>query len=226
MSIADNILDVRRRIDSAMARAGRSGEAVTVVAASKTAGAEAIREVIDAGIADIGENRLQDALPKVRAIGPGPKWHFIGYLQRNKVRHVVEFADLIQSVDRVSLLEEIERRAAKNGKTQRILIEVNVAGEEAKAGVDPPQLGDMLWAAAQLAHVKVEGLMTIAPLTSDAESVRPVFRELRRVFDKIGKEKASNVEMLHLSMGMTDDFEVALEEGSNMVRVGRAIFAG
>lgn len=226
MSIADNILDVRRRIDSAMVRAGRSGEAVTVVAASKTAGAEAIREVIDAGIADIGENRLQDALPKVRAIGLGPKWHFIGYLQRNKVRHVVEFADLIQSVDRVSLLEEIERRAAKNGKTQRILIEVNVAGEEAKAGVDPPQLGDMLWAAGQLAHVKVEGLMTIAPLTSDAESVRPVFRELRRVFDKIGKEKAPNVEMLHLSMGMTDDFEVALEEGSNMVRVGRAIFAG
>lgn len=226
MSIADNIARVQARICTALERAGRAREPVTVVAVSKTVPVVAIREAIAAGITDIGENRAQEAVPKFAEIGPDPTWHFVGYLQRNKVRQVVVFADLIQSVDRASLLTEIDRRAAGVGKIQRVLVEVNVAGEESKAGADPAYLDQLLEVAAGLAHVRVEGLMTMAPLVADAASVRPVFRKMKTIFDKMSKEDAPNVEMLYLSMGMTNDFEIAIEEGSNMVRIGRAIFGG
>lgn len=225
MTIAENIAHVRRRIDAALERSGRTGQDVTLVAVSKTVPVEAIREALAAGITDIGENRAQEARAKFDAVGAGPSWHFIGYLQRNKVRYVVQFADLIQSVDRIEVLAEIGRRAAAVDKTQRLLIEVNVSGEEAKSGVAPPDLEGLISAASQLRSIKVEGLMTMAPLTEDPERVRPVFRKLADIFAKLAKENIPNVEMLHLSMGMTDDFEVALEEGSNMVRIGRAIFA-
>jgi len=225
MSITDNIATVRTRIDAALQRSGRAGERVVLVAVTKTVSAEWIREALAAGITDIGENRLQEAGPKVEEIGGGPTWHFIGNLQRNKVRQVVPFAELIHSVDRVSLLEEIDKRAAQIDKVQRVLIELNVAGEESKSGVEPAGLDTIVRAAAGLSHVRIEGLMTMAPLVSDPESVRPVFRQTAAIFDKMSKTTAPNVEMTYLSMGMTDDFEVAIEEGSNMVRIGRAIFA-
>jgi len=226
MSIAENISHVRARIDAALDRSGRAGQDVTLVAVTKTVPVERIREALAAGITDVGENRAQEAVAKVEALGTGPQWHFIGYLQRNKVRQVVPFAHLIQSVDRVELLEEIDKRAAAIDTVQHVLIEVNVAGEEAKSGADPAWLDDIAAAAGRLSHVRIRGLMTMAPLVADAESARPVFRKLRALFDKMSKEKAPNVEMVHLSMGMTNDFEVAIEEGSNMVRVGRAIFGG
>lgn len=225
MSIADNITAVRARIGAALERSGRAGERVSLVAVTKTVPVERIREALAAGVTDLGENRLQEAAPKAEAIGPGPTWHFIGNLQRNKVRHVVRFAELIHSVDRLSLLEEIDRRAARIGKVQRVLIELNVAGEESKSGAAPEGLDGIVRAAAGLSHVRIEGLMTMAPLVSDPESVRPVFRQTAAFFDKMSKTTAPNVEMTYLSMGMTDDFEVAIEEGSNMVRIGRAIFA-
>lgn len=226
MSIAENIVEVRRRIEAALERSGRAGERVSLVAVSKTVPVDRIREALAAGVTDIGENRAQEAVPKFKEIGRAANCHFIGYLQRNKVRQVVRIADLIQSVDRVSLLEEIDRRAAAVDKVQRVLIEVNVAGEDAKSGAAPEALDEVVSAAGRLEHVRIEGLMTMAPLVADAESVRPVFRKLADIFGKMGKNSAPNVEMVHLSMGMTNDFEIAVEEGSNMVRVGRAIFAG
>lgn len=225
MSIADNINHVRSRIDAALERSGRGEEQVKLIVVTKTVPVDRIREALAAGITDVGENRAQEVIPKVEAIGAGPSWHFIGSLQRNKVRQVVGFAELIQSVDRAPLLEEIEKRAAQVGKVQRVLVEVNVAGESSKSGVSPDGLGEILQAAGRMTHVRIEGLMTMAPMVQNAERARPVFRQLATIFDSMGKRSLPNVELSYLSMGMTDDFEVAIEEGSNMVRIGRAIFA-
>ncbi|RJQ54126.1 MAG: YggS family pyridoxal phosphate-dependent enzyme [Actinobacteria bacterium] len=224
-SIAENIERLRSRIEAAKARSAHPEREVTLVAVTKTVPVDRIEEALEAGVADVGENRVQEALPKVEAIGPGPVWHFIGYLQRNKVKQAVSFAGLIQSVDRLELLEEIERRAGAAGKVQDVLIEVNVSGEASKSGVGPAGIEELLDALGPMKHVRVKGLMTMAPLVEDAEKVRPVFRKLAEIFVRLGKERRVGVEMVHLSMGMTDDFEVAVEEGATMVRIGRAIFA-
>lgn len=216
--LAQRLAEVQERIDAACARADRDPAAVQLVGVSKTHGLDAVREALDAGLVDLGENRAQELVPKAEdaaATGLSPRWHFIGHLQRNKVRQVLPHVAVLHSLDTEHLLAEIERRAESAHRLD-CYIEVNVGGEEQKHGVAPAALAPLLAAAARSEVVSLRGLMTVAPQTDDAETVRPVFRELATLAAAHGLEG--------LSMGMTDDFEVAIEEGATVVRVGRAIF--
>lgn len=217
-TIPERLAAVRERIAAACERAGRSPSEVTLVAVSKGFPAQAVREAAAAGVMDFGENRVQEAQVKLPALGdlsPRPRWHMVGHLQTNKVKTAIALFDIIQSVGSIHLAEEIGRRAPP-GMRVPVFLEVNVAGEPSKYGFRPDELRSQAAAAQRLAGLEVRGLMTVAPLTEDPEQVRPVFHRLH--------ELASELGLSELSMGMTDDFEVALEEGSTLVRVGRAIF--
>ena len=216
--ITANLRRVRERIDAACQRAGRSPDEVTVVGISKGFPVGAVVAAYEAGLADMGENRVQEAAAKVAAAaaqGARPRWHLVGHLQRNKVKTALGLFDIIHSVDSLRLAEVISREAGA-GAPVPVLLEVNVAGEESKFGLAPDEVAVVLARARALPNVAVLGLMTVAPLAADAEEVRPVFRELRQLRDSLG--------LRELSMGMTDDFEVAIEEGATLVRIGRAIF--
>jgi pyridoxal phosphate enzyme (YggS family) len=218
VSIADNLRSVRERAAAACERAGRSPDEVTIVGVSKTFPAALVVEACRAGLTDTGENRVQEAaakIPAVEALGSSPRWHLVGHLQTNKVKTALGLFDIIHSVDSVRLAELISRQAA-NLAVRPILLEVNVAGEASKFGLRPEETGRALEGIARLPGLAVQGLMTVAPMVDDPEEVRPVFRELRRLRDALG--------LRDLSMGMTDDFEVAIEEGATIVRIGRAIF--
>jgi pyridoxal phosphate enzyme (YggS family) len=218
VSIADNLRSVRERAAAACERAGRSPDEVTIVGVSKTFPAALVVEACRAGLTDTGENRVQEVaakIPAVEALGSSPRWHLVGHLQTNKVKTALGLFDIIHSVDSVRLAELISRQAA-NLAVRPILLEVNVAGEASKFGLRPEETGRALEGIARLPGLAVQGLMTVAPMVDDPEEVRPVFRELRRLRDALG--------LRDLSMGMTDDFEVAIEEGATIVRIGRAIF--
>jgi pyridoxal phosphate enzyme (YggS family) len=207
---------VRQRIVAACDRAGRSPDDVTIVAVSKGFPAPFIEEALRAGLADIGENRVQEAQSKFAELSERdvrPRWHLVGHLQTNKVRTALGLFDIIHSVDSLKLAEAIDRHAAKPAP---VLIEVNIGGEATKYGFASDETLAACEKIASLSRVDVQGLMTVAPLVSEPEAVRPVFRRLRELRDALG--------LPHLSMGMTDDFEVAIEEGATMVRIGRAIF--
>jgi pyridoxal phosphate enzyme (YggS family) len=223
VGIPENLRSVRERVAAACERAGRSPDEVTVVGVSKTFPAALVVEACRAGLTDVGENRVQEAaakIPAVEALGSRPRWHLVGHLQTNKVKTALELFDIIHSVDSVRLAEFISHQAAslpvRREEPLPILLEVNVAGEASKFGLRPKETGRVLEQMARLPGLAVQGLMTVAPLVDDAEEVRPVFRELRRLRDALG--------LRYLSMGMTDDFEVAIEEGATIVRIGRAIF--
>lgn len=226
MSIAENIEDVRRRIRAAAERAGRDPEAVKLVAVTKLHEAEEMNEAIRAGVTDIGENKVQEILRKYDDVIPSVKWHLIGHLQTNKVKQVLDRVCLIHSVDSLHLAKEIEKRAAQKELVSDILIQVNVAQEESKFGIREDELDGLLGQiSAECPHVRVRGLMVIAPLEADPEEARPYFTEGKRLYDRIAAEvHTDRIDFKYLSMGMTNDFEVAVEEGSNMVRVGTAIF--
>ena len=216
MSIAENLARVRERIEAACCRAGRSPDGVTLVGISKGFPAEAVAEAYAAGLADVGENRVQEAEAKIEALaaqGVRPRWHLVGHLQTNKAKTATELFAIIHSVDSLRLAQALSRRAREQVP---ILLEVNVAQEASKFGFAPQEVASALSAITPLPNLDVCGLMTVAPLAGDAEAVRPVFRQLRELRDALG--------LRELSMGMTDDFEVAIEEGATMVRIGRAIF--
>jgi pyridoxal phosphate enzyme (YggS family) len=220
-AIAERLAEVRDRIERTLTSSGRGPGEVTLIAVSKTFGPEAIEEVLDAGALDLGENRAQELAQKVAVLGSRPRWHFIGHLQSNKVRQVTGHAVLIHSVDRFGLAEAIARRARHLGVDQRILIEVNVSGEASKHGVEAPRLQALVEAIGRLEGVTIGGLMTMAPLSSSAEDSRPIYADLRALGDRLAEQHPQANE---LSMGMSGDFEVAIEEGATMIRVGRAIF--
>lgn len=224
--IYENLSAVRRRIKEASERAGRRAEGIILVCVTKTVEIPLIEEALAAGVADIGESRVRDAEEKFRAIGARAKWHLIGRLQTNKVKDAVRIFDLIHSVDSLRLAEEISKRARAINKTQEILVEVKTSEEAAKYGVAPEEAIALVEKAAALPNIKIMGLMTMAPIVSDAEETRPYFRRLRELSGAIAARKIDNVSMRRLSMGMTRDFEVAVEEGANMIRVGHAIFEG
>lgn len=211
---------VRRRIDEAALRAGRSPSAVSLVAVTKGFDAQIARAAVAAGQLDLGESRVQELTAKSRALGRGVRWHFVGRLQRNKVREVVGVVSLIHSVDRLSLAEKIAEQvqARWSGRVQRLLVQVNMADDPAKAGCRADEAVDVVAAIRNLPGVACEGLMTVPPLGSDP---RPVFAGLRALRDDL-REKFPEVQ--HLSMGMSDDVEVAVEEGATVVRVGEAVF--
>ncbi len=214
--IRANLEAVRGRIARACQRAGRSPEEITLVAVTKTVEPPEIAAAFELGITHFGENRVPEAAAKIgllSSLKPRPTWHLVGHLQTNKARLAVELFDIIHSVDSIRLAEALSRRT---GKTLPILLEVNVAGEITKSGFPPDGVAPALEAISRLPRLEVKGLMTIAPLVADPEEVRPVFRRLRSLRDTLGLED--------LSMGMTDDFEVAIEEGATTVRIGRAIF--
>ena len=220
--IAERYASVRRRVADAADAVGRDADEVRIVAVAKTVGPPEVRDAIAAGVTDFGENRVQEFVAK-RGLFPEARWHFIGTLQSNKVQHVVGKAYLIHSVDSVHLLERIDRVAGAMGVVQPVLLQVNVAGEASKHGLDPDDVADVLRRSTELPGVDVRGLMTMAPL-SRAESVRWVFRDLRRLFESLAAMRFNGVELTELSMGMTNDFEVAIEEGATIVRIGRAVF--
>ncbi len=227
VDIADNLRRVKERIRRAADKVGCDPDGIELVAVTKGFPADYILKAAAAGVRIIGENRAQEASTKHLEISSKiPKdleWHFIGHLQTNKVKMVIGFSDLIHSLDRESLAVELDKRARDTGKIQRVLIEVNVAGEETKGGIAESGVDDLIGKLVAYKNVRVEGLMTMAPWGADAGSVRNVFSHLKRLYDKvIGKFDLDHFKTL--SMGMTDDFEIAIEEGSNMVRIGRAIF--
>jgi hypothetical protein len=224
MSIRDNVNRIKDRIAQAASRVGRDPSLIRIVAVSKTFPVDRILEAIEAGIIDIGENRVQEAEPKVARIGNRVRWHMVGHLQRNKVKKALGMFDLIQSVDSLRLLNEIDKRAMQMGKIADVLVQVNTSGEETKYGLSPDEVIQFMEIASQKEHIRVRGLMTIGPLVDDPEKARPSFVMLRRIKEKVEGMNLPRIEMVYLSMGMTDDFEVAIEEGSNMVRIGRAIF--
>ncbi|KPK46891.1 MAG: hypothetical protein AMJ77_04910, partial [Dehalococcoidia bacterium SM23_28_2] len=204
-----------QRVAQAAERAGRSPAEVTIVAVSKNFPAQAIEEAAATGLAHIGENRVQEAAAKIPVLRHLPvTWHLVGHLQTNKAKTALELFDIIHSVDSLHLAEALSRRAQR---PIPVLLQVNVAGEASKFGFSPQEALQSAEGIARLPHLNVTGLMTIAPLVSDPEEVRPVFRELRQMRDALG--------LAELSMGMTDDFEIAIEEGATIVRIGRAIFS-
>jgi hypothetical protein len=214
--IKANIEQVRERIASACQRVGRSPDEVTMVAVTKMVEPSAIATAFELGIRHFGENRVQEAEGKIGQLSglePRPSWHMVGHLQTNKAKVAVEIFDIIHSVDSIRLAKVLSRRARK---TLPILLEVNVSGEASKSGFPLAEVEPALEAISRLPGLEIRGLMTIAPMVADAEQVRPIFQQLRSLRDSLGLEQ--------LSMGMTDDFEVAIEEGATLVRIGRAIF--
>ncbi len=217
--IAENLRSVETRIDNAAQKSGRRREDITLVTVTKTRSVDEIREAIACGATDIGENYVQEAQDKFAAIGDAVRWHMIGHLQRNKARHAVEFFSLIHSVDSVDLASEIGRRAEAIGKSIDVLVEVKISGEATKFGVDPDATLNLVDKIVQVSGVKLCGLMGMAPFAENPEDTRPFFASLKQLWDKLPDEQR-----LYLSMGMTSDFDVAVEEGANMVRIGTAIF--
>jgi PLP dependent protein len=228
MSIASNVVLVRERIANAAKRAARSPDEIALMAVSKTNPAERIREAYDAGLRLFGENRVQEFAGKVEALRDlrEAEWHLIGHLQTNKAAKAVEVFGAIDSVDSLRLAQKLNASAEQLGKKLAVLIEVNVGGEAAKSGLAPEsqELAELLQAAPSLDHVEFHGLMTVPPFTDDPQQARPFFRKLRELRDQIVGRKLPSVNMYALSMGMSHDLEVAIEEGSTCVRVGTAIF--
>lgn len=222
--IARNLEEVRRRIEVAARRAGRDPAEVRLVAVSKTVELDRIRQAVAAGQSIFGENYLQEAKAKVAALGPEVSWHFVGHLQTRKARGAVELFDLIHSVDRLKLARALEEAAALQGKIQEILIQVNLAAEESKSGAAPEAVPDLLKQVAALPHLKVAGLMTMPPFLPDPEAVRPYFKALRELRDRLQPLRLIDTPLRELSMGMSGDYEVAVEEGATLIRVGTAIF--
>jgi len=228
MSIAENLSEVRQRIDVAAHRAKRRPEEIKLMAVSKTFPAERVREAYDAGQRLFGENRVQEFAGKIDALGDlhDADWHLIGHLQTNKAAKAVELFGAIDSVDSLRLAQKLNAAAQQFRKKLKVLIEINVGGEEAKSGVAPEsrELEDLLVAAPKLDHLEFCGLMTVPPFTDDPFEARPYFQTLRELRDRIAARRLPAVDMRSLSMGMSHDFEVAIEEGSTCVRVGTAIF--
>ena len=225
MSIAENLALVQANIARAAEKAGRDPGDILLIGATKMNGADRVREAIEAGLPACGENRVQELLEKnEQGAYAGAHLHFIGSLQKNKVKYLVGLAELIHSVDSVELMKEIDKQAAKRGLVQDILLEVNTGGEESKSGFAPEKLPEMLAAAAQFPALRVRGLMTIPPICQSPEENLPYFQLLRQLFIDNGEKKYDNVRMDFMSMGMSGDYEAAIACGANMVRIGTAIF--
>ncbi|HEX9871472.1 MAG TPA: YggS family pyridoxal phosphate-dependent enzyme [Candidatus Tectomicrobia bacterium] len=223
-AVADNLSAVKERIAKAAARVGRDPEGITLVAVTKTMPVERIREAMDAGQRVFGENRVQEAEAKVEAVGRDVQWHLIGHLQRNKVKFVCDLFDLIETVDSLPLARDIDAHAARRGIVMPILIQVNIGDETTKSGVSASAALGLVQQVATLSHVAIRGLMCVPPAVEVAEHSRASFIELRTLAEQIAAERIPSVSMAELSMGMSHDFDVAVEEGATMVRVGSAIF--
>jgi len=221
-SISENLERVREQIAQAAAKVGRAPGEVELVAITKTHAAEKVHEAIQAGQTLFGESRVQEARAKIPELPSAIRWHFVGHLQKNKIRHALPLFEMIHSVDSLALAQEVNRIAEEEGMHPRVLLETNVAGEGSKFGFSPDKLREQMEELLVLPRLSIEGLMTIPPLTEEAEASRTYFGELRQLRDALNKE--FNLKLPQLSMGMTQDYAVAIEEGATLVRVGTAIF--
>ena len=222
--VKNNLETINEKIKKAALKVNRNPEEIKLVAVTKTATIEQIKEAISTGVNIIGENKVQEAKEKYQILTTDIEWHLVGHLQTNKVKYAIEIFDLIHSVDSIKLAKEIDRRSLQFGMITNVLVEVNVSGEETKYGIKPEEVEPFLKGISEFSRIRVRGLMTIAPIVEDKEEVRLYFRKLRELSKEIKKKNIKNIRMDYLSMGMTEDFEVAIEEGANMVRIGRGIF--
>lgn len=222
--LKDNFKEIEARIQAACERAGRKREEVTLIAVSKTKPVQMLQEAYDLGNRIFGENKVQEIVDKYDALPADISWHMIGHLQRNKVKYIIDKVTLIHSVDSLRLAETIEKEAAKKGVTADILIEVNVAKEDTKYGVMPEDAARLVSQISVMPHIRIKGLMAIAPFVTNPEENRIYFQRLRNLAVDIGENKSDNVTMSVLSMGMTNDYEIAIEEGATMIRVGSGLF--
>jgi hypothetical protein len=223
--IQDNLTLIKARIRAAALRANRDPARVRLIAASKTVSCDGIREAVVAGITAFGENYIQEARSKIESVGRTDiSWHLIGHLQTNKAKYAVRLFDMIHSIDSLNLAREVDKRAGKEKKVLPVLIQVNIAGEASKSGICPADAISLVREIATLENLSVRGLMTMPPYFNEPEKVRPYFRELKNLQAIIRKEKIPAIRMEELSMGMTGDFEAAVEEGATMVRIGTAVF--
>ncbi len=225
MSIRENIDDILKKVESTCKKTGRNPKDITVIAVSKTVDAQRAKEAVEAGINNLGENRVQELVDKYEELkGTDVKWHMIGHLQKNKVKYIIDKTVLIHSVESLELSEEINKRAEKNNFTANVLIELNIGEEESKFGINEERVYDFIKSMEKFNNIKVLGLMTVAPFCENPEDVRWVFKKMKNIYDEISTMNLKNVQMKYLSMGMTNDYEIAIEEGSNIIRIGTAIF--
>ncbi|NLU09956.1 MAG: YggS family pyridoxal phosphate-dependent enzyme [Tepidanaerobacter acetatoxydans] len=222
--LEENIANIKSRIKFAAERAGRNPENIDIVAVTKTIPPEIIQKAVDSGLVLLGENRVQEARDKKELVKGNVQWHLIGHLQRNKVKMALGLFSMIQSVDSLPLAEEIQKRAEQIQQTIDVLVQVNIGREKTKYGIDPDNTKSFIEKIALFPNLRVRGLMAIAPFKQNPEEVRPYFRQLREIFENIKQAPINNVNMEYLSMGMSNDFEVAVEEGANMVRIGTGVF--
>lgn len=222
--VKDQLIEIKAHIKEAAQKAARSEEDITLIAVSKTYPAAAIEEAILEGCIDFGENHVQELMGKIESIKEKVNWHLIGHLQTNKVKYVVGKTTLIHSMDSIRLAEEIEKQSAKKGIVTNVLVEVNVADEDTKYGFKFDEVMEVMKHLNSMPHLKVQGLMTVAPYVENPEKNRPIFRKLYELSVDIQKQKLDNISTNILSMGMSNDYQIAIEEGATMVRVGTAIF--
>lgn len=222
--IKENIENVERKIQAACDRSGRKREDVLLLAVSKTIDVPRIKEAVECGLTSLGENKVQEIMDKYEPMGEGVKWHLIGHLQTNKVKYIIDKVELIHSVDSLKLAEEISKRAKAKGITANILLEINAAGEESKFGLKPEECEEAVREISVLDNIKIRGLMTVAPNVENPEENRIYFKQMKQLLVDINSKKIDNVNMTELSMGMTGDYEVAIEEGATIVRIGTGVF--
>ncbi|MBO4880459.1 MAG: YggS family pyridoxal phosphate-dependent enzyme [Firmicutes bacterium] len=225
MSITQNIADIRSRIAEAAKRSGRSPDDILLIAVTKLHEPDEIEEAIATGVTDIAENKVQEIQKKYDQIVSPVRWHLIGHLQTNKVKYIIDKVVMIHSVDSLKLAEEIDKRAAAAGKTMDVLLQVNAAHEESKFGLDPKDVPQVMQDILDTCpNVRIRGLMHMAPWSEDPEEIRPYFKEVKDLFDTLSGVQHPNSDFKYLSMGMSHDFETAIEEGANIVRIGTSIF--
>lgn len=225
MNIKENIDNVLENVSAAAVRSGRNPEDITVIAVSKTVDAKRAEEAAEGGLINLGENRVQELISKYQQLSDMDiKWHLIGHLQKNKVKYIIDKVEMIHSVESIELANEINKRALQHSMVANVLIELNIGEEESKFGIREEDVYEFVTTMEQFENINVSGLMTVAPYSANPEDIRWVFKKMKEIFDKISGMKLKNTEMKFLSMGMTNDYEIAIEEGANIVRIGTAIF--
>jgi hypothetical protein len=224
VDVASNYRMILQRIGEAAAKAGRKSEEIKLLGAAKSQSVALVRAAVAAGVRLIGENYVQEAQDKKQVISERAEWHMIGHLQRNKAKVAVEVFDMIQSLDNIALARELDKEGGKRHKTVRALVEVNLGGEESKSGVAEHKVQELLQAAGEFSSLSIEGLMAVPPFCENPEDVRPYFKRLRELREGLGTLRIANVDLKELSMGMTHDYTVAVEEGATIVRIGTALF--
>lgn len=222
--IKENIDEVRKRIENSAKKVGRNPDDILLLAVSKTIDVPKIKEAVACGLNSLGENRVQEIMEKYEPMGDGINWHLIGHLQTNKVKYIIDKVCLIHSVESIKLATEIDKKAEKSGVIMDILVEVNMAGEESKFGIAPSECESFIRELSKFKNIRVKGLMTVAPFTENPEDNRIYFRKLKEMLVDINSKNIDNINMCELSMGMTGDYEVAIEEGATIVSVGTGIF--